>query len=420
MNRAHFVFVMAILVVLTMSQDILAQPKEPASIPTHTDLIVPVKPGAGLTLLGEPDVTNWTPKEYAVQGEIISFFGTLKASEFHATFGQPPIPLPLQAFGPGSTPASFIRVRVPENVGPQVGPLTVRYGINGPRRTLDPSYKVLKKPRVASFRIVDGPHLELASAVNRPTKIEIGLLDFDPTVDTSRRPTLAAPECKPGASYGAASEVGGNPYRLQWDFHFTGSELSGRRCAMEIHPYGGSRPAIPAGEVALPSVSTYTVSNTWDLVNFTTPSGRKFTASGGKGALPCQLGSVGTAGTFATGVVNDGGDLSFQLRNGLLQEECRFETSIPLEVKTGWIVKSVGWQFTRDSLCSAAEFAVQTSSGSTVTFFNDQTAVFKVRFDASCRPSGTDPARNSHVYKAKLESVQLVGPAGMTWQDAFK
>jgi len=125
---------------------------------------------------------------------------------------------------------------------------------------------------------------------------------------------------------------------------------------------------------------------------------------------------------FTTGVVNDTGDLSFQLRNGLIREDCAFQTSTALVVKPNWFVKKVDWQITSDSICNAfnREFATQASSGQTVTFFFDSTAIFQVRFEATCMPDERDRTKNSHLYKARLARIELVGPPGQKWQDAFK
>jgi hypothetical protein len=280
-----------------------------------------------------------------------------------------------------------------------------------------------KQPSLVSFRVTDGPFLGFEGSTARPTKIEAELANFDPKADTFFRPSLWAPGCYPNGLF-PSSEPGGSPYKVKWDIGFFGIENSGKRCPMEIHPYReGMAPPIAAGEIRLPSLETYTITHTWDLLNFTTPSGKKLSASASKGPLvPCELGSVGTAGTFSTGVVNDNGDLSFQLRNGLFQEDCRFETSTALVVKPGWFVKKVDWQFTSDSLCNAgnSQFGLQASSGQTVTFFFDSTAIFQVRFEATCRPDESHREKNSHLYKARLVSIELVGPPGQKWQDAFK
>jgi hypothetical protein len=304
-------------------------------------------------------------------------------------------------------------------IPPQKGPIQ-QPKYKGPDTLKMPSGP--KQPSLVSFRVTDGPFLGFEVTSARPTKIEAELSNFDPQADRMFRPSLWAPGCFPNGLF-PSSEPGGNPYKVKWDFPFFGIENSGKRCPMEIHPYReGMAQPIAAGEIRLPSLETYTITHTWDLLNFTTPSGKKLTASASKGPLPCELASVGTAGTFATGVVNDNGDLSFQLRNGLLQEDCRFETSTALEVKQGWFVKKVDWQFTSDSHCNAfnRQFATQAGSGQTVTFFFDQTAVFKVKFEATCVPDESHREKNSHLYKARLASIELVGPPGQKWQDAFK
>ena len=254
----------------------------------------------------------------------------------------------------------------------------------------------------------------------RFTRIEVDLADFNPAADTRFRPSLWAEGCQT-FGLGPASQPGGNPYRIKYDFAFYPQD-SGKHCVMKVWIYQSFDPdKTTAGEIDVPRFETYTISDTWDLLDFTTPSGKRLAASGSKGGIPCQLGSVGTAGTFATGVVKEGGDLTFQLRNGLLDEACTFTTSPALVVKDDWAVTSVQWDFTEDSLCSAVnKFATQASSGQTVTFFSDESAVFAVKFDALCRPNGNDLPKNSHVFKARLSSVKVAGPAGKTARDAFK
>ncbi|HQQ77867.1 MAG TPA: hypothetical protein PLB01_10965 [Thermoanaerobaculia bacterium] len=395
-------------------------PPLPTATPTPRPAIVgPADRPPQITMRGEPTVSNWSPKEYVVQGDKIVFTGDLVSSEFHARLGQ--VDLPIIAHGNCATAScdTFIHVRVPDTFSSPGAPLVVWYGVNGPKKTLTPSFKVLKKPRVASFKITDGPHINLSFTRGKDTKIEVELEDFDATAETFFRPSLWSPGCRAGG-LAPKSEPGGSPYRLKYDFSFF-ADASGKNCPMEIQPYGSRGPALSLPNVLVPSLETYTVSDTWDLLEFTTPSGKKLSATASKGGLPCQLLSVGTAGTFSTGVVKEGGDLTFQLRNGALDEACRFETSPALLVRDDWAVKSVDWDFTEDSLCAAVnKFATQVSSGSTVTFFNDESAVFAVKFEALCKPNGNDLPKNSHVFKARLSSVKVIGPAGKSWRDAFK
>ena len=395
-------------------------PPVPTAMPTpRPEITGPASRPPQLTMRGEPAVTSWSQKDYVVQGDKIVIVGDLVVNEFHAEIGQPGVALPVVAHGPHfSGQGVYLHLRVPDSFSSAGAPLVVWYGVNGPKKTLTTSLKVLKKPRVVSFKVTDGPHIHTSFERGKDTKIEVELEDFDPSAETLFRPSLWSPGCRDGGAP-PKSEPGGSPYRLKYDFSFLAG-ASGKNCPMEIQPY---RPpvAVSLPNVLVPSLETYTISDTWDLLDFTTPSGKKLAASASKNGIPCQLLSVGTAGTFSTGVVKEGGDLTFQLRNGALDEACRFETSPALLVRDDWAVKSVAWDFTEDSLCAAVnKFATQASSGSTVTFFSDESAVFAVKFEALCRPNGNDLPKNSHVFKARLSSVKVIGPAGKTWRDAFK
>ncbi|MCM3875586.1 MAG: hypothetical protein NEA02_04120 [Thermoanaerobaculia bacterium] len=398
-------------------------PSLPTATPTpRPEIVGPANRPPQLTARGEPAVASFSPRNFVVQGDKIVFVGDLATNEFHAQAGQPPVELPIIAHGDSSSSPGqkFIHVRVPDSLVSSGAPLVVWYGINGPKKTLTSSLKVLKKPRVTSFRVTDGPHIRPSDSRGKDTKIEVELADFDPSAETSFRPSLNAPGCRNGGLL-PTSEAGGTPYKLKYDYDFVGVDLSGKTCAMEVRPYLSSSIVAAAGSVHLPSLETYTISDTWDLLDFTTPSGKKLSATASKGGLPCQLLSVGSAGTFSTGVVKEGGDLTFQLRNGALDEACAFTTNPGLLVRDDWAVKSVDWNFTEDSLCFAVnKLAIQASSGSPVSFFFDESAVFAARIDGRCKPNGNDLPRNSHVFKARLSSVKVIGPAGKTWRDAFK
>ncbi len=429
MKRLFVVYICAVLAAVTAQLAAPADPKGTVTLPP-SDISGPVQTAPNLTMVGEPDVSNWSPKDYAVQGQLLSFFGTLAPRDFHAQAGSPPVDLPIVESSPGASPATFIRVRVPDTLESSGAPLVVWYSGNGsilgPKRTLSPSFNVLRKARVVSFRVVNDPTIVFTSDGKRPTKIEVGLADYDPSVETLFGPPLRAPGCPPNGDVAIQNGAvptkskATKPYTLSYDFFFHGVELSGRHCSMEIYPYESNQPPVAAGVVNLPPLSTYTISNTADLLKVTSPSGKKVSATASKGIQPCQLASVGTAGSFATGAVTEDGDLSFQLRNGLLREDCEFQTSTGLQLKDGWFLKTVDWQFTHDSLCTASEFGIQYSSGATVSFFKDSSAIFQVRFQATCMPSSDDAVKNNHLYKARLASVQVIGPAGESWQDAFK
>ena len=403
----------------TFAQTLTLPPVQAQQSPSAATL------GKGLVVSTDiPDVTQWYPQRYAVAGDKLVFYGTLGAANFHASAGTPAVELPVQSFAPGATPATSITVSIPANIPSGTGPLTVWYGSNGTKKTLSTTFKVLKQPHVTALVLLSPAQIAFSTDGNHATHIEVDLTDFDATADPAgSRPSLWTTNCNPNSTPSGLmtqSETAGSPYKVKFDYTFFGIEQSGRHCSMQIQPYFQADLKIQAGEVVMPVYATYNIANTWDLTQFTTASGKKMSASGHNGPLPCELGSAGKQGAIATGVVNDGGDLSFQLRNGLFQENCEFLTASELTVKDDWFVKSVDWQFTRDANCGAMEFATQIPSGQTVTFFSDTRSIFAIRFDATCMPDAADLTNNRHLYKAKLGSVVLNGPAGQDWHNAFK
>lgn len=387
-----------------------------ATLPSSS-VTSPVAPTAPqLTLLGEPQVDSWSPQHYVVQGGEIVLRGSFKPSELRASIGN--TPLSIAGFSPATLPATTVRLRVPDTLVSSGEPLVVWYGANGPRRQLAAVLPVLARVQVAAFRVVEGPYVKFDHAGTRMTKVQVDVTGFNATIDGSRRPALFSPGCTT-AGTAASSETPGTPYRLNFEIGFY-ADAAGRRCPLELRPYRDGASAVTVGEVNVPAIATYTIANTADLLQYRSPSGKQLKATASKGIAPCQLASVGTAGSFATGVVVESGDLTFQLRNGLLREDCEFRTTPALVVRDDWQVKAARWEFTRDAICTARETATQHPSGSTVTFYNDGRALFPVQFDATCMPDPADPTRNSRLYRARLATVELVGPAGRRWQDAFE
>ncbi len=390
----------------------------------------PVTPNVGKDLVlnsnEQPNVTNWSPHDFAVVGDKLIFQGTLGATNFHASVGNPAVELPIQSFSPAATPASSITVSIPANAPIGAGPLVVWYGSNGTRKTLSTTFKVLKRPQVTALRVITTPRIAFIAGQNRDVTIELDVADFDPSVVRGDfLPSLWSSNCIPNGfsavGQGVQTMTPGTPYKMRFGYTFLGIELSGHHCSMQLKPYfDAGSVMVQAGEVVLPTYTANTITSTWDLTQLTTASGKKMSASSHNGPAPCELASVGKQGTFSTGVVNDGGALSFQLRNGLLQENCEFLTSTGLQVKDDWFVKTVDWQFTRDSNCTATEFGTQLPSGQTVSFFGDSQSIFAVRFQATCVPEPADLTNNRHLYKARLASVVLIGPAGQDWHNAFK
>jgi hypothetical protein len=385
-------------------------------------------PGSGLTLRPAPVfLADYVPT-FVVQGGSIRLFGTFAPGELVVTFGSPPVRLAIveRSAATSTTSHSSVVVQFPPELSNTTGPLQARHGTTGASTVVTPALKILPTPRVVSFRPVGSIPVNVDAtapdAELRRSTFEVAVADFDPSVSGAPRsatwPILEFPGC---ATYGwpATRQVPGAPHRLLFENVTFMLDAAGRRCAARIVPYGHRQgPALDAGAVQLPAVATYTIEKTRLLLEETTSSGKRLQASASRGGLPCQLASVGTAGTFATGVVIEGDDLTFQLRNGALTEQCEFRTSPRLEVRGDWAVKEVVWDIDETSLCRGDEFGLDAGNAQ-VSFFADGRAVFPVRFQAWCNVNRDDLPRNSHVYKARLERVVLVGPPDRNWKDAF-
>jgi hypothetical protein len=394
-----------------------------------TEISLPVRPGAGLNMLPPPEVTRLNPANFVVQGDRMEMFGRFDPDLLIVEIGNPAVRVDI--IGRSQTPAadgtrSVLLQFPPDFVAPAGAPLRAHHGTNGSTATITNSQRVLPRPTVVGFRLLSAPAIDLSDhGTGTPTAMEVTLANYIPGI---AKPMLRSPDCDdsppPTRSFrGPEQEIPGATHRIVFEEHF-GPSQSGKRCTLELHPYNFLSGAIPGryatsfGTVQLPSIASYAIENTQELLDYTTPSGRKLQATASKGALPCQIASVGTAGTFPTGVVREGGDLTFQLRNGLLAEQCEFKTTPTLEVRSGWRISKVEWTFGETSLCNAQEFGFQ--NGSPVSLFGDDSAVYPVLFQAQCSPNSNDLPKNSHRYLARLSRVVLMGPAGQNWKDAFK
>lgn len=397
--------------------------------PPRTDLQMQPRPGAGLTLVPAPTVTRMQPDDFVVQGDTLRIVGQFVPHELVLEIDHPAVRIDIigRSLAPAQDGTSWVIARFPPNyVSPPAGaPLRGHHGITGASATLRPTWRVVPKP-TATLRILSAPAIELrANGSDYPTTLEVALENYVPGL---KEPYLRYPDCEPSTNRQfrpPERQTAGNPHRVLFEEHF-GVEYAGRRCTVELHPYSflGTTPptrySFVIGQVQLPAIDTYVIDNTAELLDHTTPSGKKLQAGGHNGPLPCQLASVGTAGSFSTGVVRSGGDLTFQLRNGLFTERCEFTTSPGLEMKRGWLVKKVNWSFDETSLCRAEEFAYQQPDGALVSVFRNDTFIYPIRFQATCNTNADDLPRNSHRYLARLTSVELLGPPGKTWKDAFK
>jgi hypothetical protein len=198
--------------------------------------------------------------------------------------------------------------------------------------------------------------------------------------------------------------------------------LSNKTCSLEVSlwPLG----SIATGtSVKLPRVAAQTISRTWNLKNFTTPSGKKLNGSASPPGI-CSPLSIGKAGTFQIGVVKYNHDLSFQIRNAPVNVSCRYETSPRMEVKQGWVITEVDWHLSGDNVCRLG--------GGNILHFewspghwgagdsHDATHLYPVRLEGTCTVNTRDRARNNHVFRATLRKITLVGPLGLPWHLAFK
>lgn len=400
----------------------------PAVVPAQAPEPIQQRPGAGITMRPAPEFTQVSPNGFVVQGDTMRLRGRFAPHELVVEIGIPATQLEItgRSSQPASDGTSWVVVRFPQNYVSTGALLRARHGINGAYGTINASQRVVARPTVTAFRLLSPPVIDLTDyGSGSATTLEVSLQAYVPGLEQAK---LRFPNCEPSTNMAfrrPTREIAGNPHRIVFDEHFL-REYSGRNCTAELHPYGfiGSsaptRYAVTTGSVQLPQVATYTIEDTEDLLDHTTPSGKKLQATASKGIAPCQLGSVGSAGTFSTGVVRSGGDLTFQLRNGLLAEQCEFKTTPALEVRDGWRVENVEWSFSETSLCSGEEFARQQPGGALVSVFRNADFVYPVVFQATCNPNANDPPRNSHRYMARLARVVLLGPAGKRWQDGFR
>jgi hypothetical protein len=389
---------------------------------------LPERPGAGLNILPAPEVTRFHPADFIVQGDRMELFGRFDPVLLVVEIGEPAVRVDIVGRSQAPLPdgTQSVLLKFPQDFASTGAPLRAHHGTNGPTATLKASQRVLPRPTLVGFRTLNAPTIDLTDlGTGSATVIEVSLSNYVPGM---AKPMLRSPDCEDGPASqrsfrGPKQEIPGQTHRIVFEEHF-GAAHSGRRCTLELHPYSylsgpiPGRYAMTVGQVQLPAVATYTIEDTQELLDHTSPSGRKLQASASRGPAPCQLASVGTAGTFSTGVVRDGGDLTFQLRNGALVEQCEFKTSPALEVRSGWRVKKVEWSFGETSLCGAQEFGFQ--GGSPVSYFGDDAALYPVLFQARCNPNSNDLPRNSHRYIARLTRVVLMGPAGQHWKEAFK
>lgn len=378
--------------------------------------------------LAVPNITNVTPARKIVAGETIRFYGSsLNVSAFRAVLeNRRPVTLPLVR-----STSTYIDVRVPESAITAGSKLAVSYG-SGPRKVLEDDYRVFPRPKFSNLRVTDRPRIGL------PTTIETTVSNFGGLEGSDV--VFSSPDCWTNGQRGVRFPRTNRPTTVRFLMTFRRSSgrmsetdrllaVSGRKCgiAASIRSAGGR---IDTGlDVQLPRVARVTVSDTWDLQNFSTPSGRKFQATvagppGGCGPL-----SVGTAGSFQTGVVKWGSKLSFQLRNGIANTQCTFSTSPRLQTREGWVITEVDWNIDRDQYCYPTRTEKEQSPGAWThnealnpTYGPPLNPEYldRVRVVATCVVDRSDVARNDHLFRATLNRITLVGPPRQPWRMAFR
>lgn len=406
-----------------------------APVPTYPkDIAVQPQPGDGLTLRPAPAITQLLPERGVVQGERLRITGNLTPHELVVTIGNPAVRLPIigRSQGPDERGQQWVLIEVPASLEIPGAPLVARHGTTGAATVVAASYRVVKRPVVARFQILNAPVVNLGAGNPVATRFRVDLADYVADLypgDANRQPLIRFPDCGGGNNIAKVTGItAGNPAQIEFEIFFGPDFFPGGPCTAVLFPYGVvdhfHRPPFNTtlpGRAQLPALAEYVISDTTQLLTYTSPSGRTMRASASNGALPCQSKSIGTAGTFNTGIVNDGGDLAFVLRSGAIWETCLFRTTGTLEVRDDWRVETVEWTYSQSgSKCYNSYGPPQP----------DPQRVKPVEFRVDCSPvRGSLRAQlealealpdNSPYIKNRLERVVLRGPANRSWQQGFK
>lgn len=376
-----------------------------------------------------PNITSVSPADKIIAGETIRLRGSnLRAADFRAVLdGRRPVSLPVVR-----STTSYIDVRVPADAVTRGSPLAVSYG-SGRKRVVKESYRVFPRPKFTNIKVLDGPW------VGAETQIQMTVSNFAGLEGSNI--VYSSRSCWTNGRNGQRLPRRNRATTIRFPITFKRSRgresatdrllaVSGRKCGIDASIRAAGNTRISTGQsVQLPRVAKVSISNTWDLQNFSTPSGKKFQArvSGAPGA--CGPLSVGSAGSFPTGVVKNGSDISFQLRNGLVNAECTFTTTPRLQTRKGWVITEVDWSIRRDRFCYPSRTEKEQRPGSWThnEALNPDYGpalnpgfLDRVRVVATCVSDRSDIARNDHLFRANLNRITLVGPPRQPWQMAFR
>lgn len=402
---------------------------------------IQLSPSAVSSSLGTPigsftiqRVTNWMPRGKIVAGERIRFFlnGRVASNTFAATLGGQPLPI-VTSSNTANNQGTLIEVQVPlHTIFPSGAELSAR--VMTLNQVLEPSFKVYERPTVLAMRVLDGPWVGFPETILDVTVgtyrglegKEVGLMSRDCWISSARMTTMPVSGLSGTIRMSILFTPRGIVSELPAGSDPTGNlvALSGRSCQLEL--YLGLVGRIATGKVlTLPAVSSISLATTKELLAFTTPSGKRLraTATGNCGG-PL---SVGSAGTFAVGVLSSGTDVKFHIRNGIFPSDCHFETTPSLTVKKGWVITEASWNLNTDNdalnHCRLSFGAVHFQLG--INSYgadspHDERTLRALRTSGTCVPDEKDPLRNNHFLSLGLSKLTLVGPVGRSWRDAFE
>ena len=203
--------------------------------------------------------------------------------------------------------------------------------------------------------------------------------------------------------------VGGRA-TLSVPLRFTSVEGRGRTCAINVGLATPDDPffrPVPGASVAVAQGQTYTIEHTWDLkpwISEITPT--RINAPD----APCSGMSAGLSGLIPIGAAEYDHDLSFNLRSGIHQPECTFDSAQPYRrLKRGWAIIDRRWKTVRargeSDACSISNYSVSEPSG----------GYFYVHSQMRC---GGGPDNDNGV-RLILERLTLTGPPNGSALDAF-
>ena len=197
-------------------------------------------------------------------------------------------------------------------------------------------------------------------------------------------------------------------YSIQ--LHFVYPESHGQTCALHVEVGTLDDRKIrnvSAGSVHVEDGQTYTIENTWQIMPWVSSiTATRINAPN----APCTGMSAGLAGLIPIGPVEFEQDISFNLRSGINQPECTFDSSQPYRtLKKGWAIVDRKWKVERargdSDACNVATYSSTMPEGTW----------FYVHSQLRC---GGGPDNNNGI-RLTLQRLTLLGPPNSSPLDAF-